>query len=94
MAKEQNVTVETSTGFKCKISAETLDDMRLIELIAEMQEDATVLPKFLSLFLGEEQKAKLYQHVATKDGRVPLEPLQNEIAEIMEQYGGTSDGKK
>lgn len=83
-------TVETTTGFKCSIKETVLDDMRLLELIAEMQDNVMVLPKFLTLLLGEKQKDALYNHVKTKDGRVPMEPLQNEVAEILEGMGDTA----
>ena len=84
--------VETATGYKCTIAPEVLDDMRMLEMIAEMEDNAMVLPKFLTLLLGEKQKEALYRHVETKDGRVPLEPLQNEIADIIKGMG--EDAKK
>ena len=86
------ITITTESGFTCEIDKTVLDDMRLLELIADMQDDAMILPKFLTAFFGAEQKARLYDHVAVEDGRVPIEALQDEIAEIMEKIG--EDGKK
>ena len=86
------VVIKTESGFECEIDKTVLDDMRLLELIAEMQDDAMILPKFLTAFFGEEQKKRLYDHVAVEDGRVPIEALQDEIAEIMEKIG--DDAKK
>ena len=83
-------TITTTSGFKCSINSEVLDDMRLLEMIADLEENAMILPKFLTLFLGEKQKEALYKHVETKDGRVPMEPLQTEVAEIIEALGEES----
>lgn len=80
-------TITTSSGFKCSINEEVLDDMRLLEMIAELEENAMVLPRFLAMFLGEKQKEALYKHVEAKDGRVPMEPLQAEVSEIIEALG-------
>lgn len=85
-------TITTTSGFKCSVKTEALDDMRVVELIAEMEENALALPRFLTLLLGDEQKEKLYKHIETKDGRVPMDPLQAEVAEIIEALG--EDAKK
>ena len=82
--------IETKSGFKCKIDEEALDDMRLLELIAGLEENPLYLTKLLELFLGEGQKEKLYKHVENKKGRVPVSVLQEELTEIIEQAGEES----
>lgn len=74
---------KTQSGFEYEIQDETLDNMELIELIAQVDSDPIKLPKFLSLFLGEEQKQKLYDHLRTDKGNVPIESVEKEVMEIL-----------
>lgn len=87
-------TIETDSGFKCKIDETVLDDMRFLELIATLDENPLNLPAFLEKFLGEKQKEKLYKHIETKDGRVPITALQDILAEIMTKAGEGETQKK
>jgi hypothetical protein len=41
--------------------------------------------------LGKDQKKKLYDHVRTDDGRVPVEKLSTEIQEIFEASNATKN---
>jgi hypothetical protein len=86
--------IETQSGFKCTINETVLDDMRFLELVAGLDENPLTLPIFLEKFLGEKQKEKLYKHIETKDGRVPVSALQNELADIMAQAGEDETVKK
>ena len=86
--------IETKSGFKCTIDTDALNDMYLIDLIAEVDDNALLMPKLLTRLMGAETKTKLYKHLENKEGRVPIDALQSEIAEIMEQLGDTDDGKK
>lgn len=81
-------TIETASGFKCKLDDTVLDDMRLMEIIAELDENQLLYPKFVTFLLGEDLKEKLYKHVETKNGRVPISALNAELSEIMEKLGG------
>ena len=87
-------TIETASGFKCKLDDTILDDMRLMDLIADLDENQLLYPKFVSFLLGDELKEKLYQHIAEKGGRVPIAALDAELQEIMEQLGGGGDTVK
>lgn len=86
--------IETASGFKCTIDTDTLDDMYLVELIAKVDDNVLLLPELLDRLMGAETKNKLYKHLENKEGRVPSESLQAELAEIMEQMGDTDEGKK
>ena len=78
---------KTSTGFEFEIDSRNLDNMELIDIMAEVDENALLLPKMCEMILGKEQKKKLYDHVRTEDNRVPVEPLANEITEIFNSTG-------
>ena len=84
-------TIKTASGFTCKIDPVILDDMRLMDLIAELDENQLLYPKFVKFLLGADTKEKLYKHLETKDGRVPIAALDAELKEIMEQLGDGED---
>ena len=65
----------TSSGFKFKIDEVDLNDMEFIELMAEAEENPLKYPKMVERMLGKEQKKKLYDHVRTKEGRVPPDAI-------------------
>lgn len=78
---------KTESGFKFVIDETDLDDMEFIELLADAQEDALKFPKVVERLLGKEQKAKLYDHVRTESGRVPVGAISNAVTEIMVAAG-------
>lgn len=85
----------TSTGFRYEFDETRADDMRFVDLIAEISDENA--PEFerlhgcsrlIEMLLGKEQKAALYDHIGqTHDGRVPYADLEKALAEIM-QGGG------
>lgn len=87
---------KTSDGFAFEYDAERLDDMRLVDVIAEASapnasdfaraHGASVL---LTMILGAELKAALYEHIGkSHDGRVPQAALEAALTEIMATAGG------
>ena len=73
---------KTSTGFEFDIEDERLDDMELVDIMAEIDENPLLMPKLCKMLLGEEQKKRLYDH-----GRVPIEATTNAIQEIFNSPG-------
>ncbi len=47
---------KTSTGFEFDIEDERLDDMELVDIMAEIDENPLLMPKLCKMLLGEEQK--------------------------------------
>lgn len=79
----------TKSGFGFVITDEALDDMELIEKIAELDKnDLTVLPDVLEGLLGKEQKKELYEH-CRMDGRVRVSRVIEELEEIFENSDET-----
>ena len=72
----------TSSGFKFKIDEVALNDMEFIEIMAEAEENPLKYPKMVERMLGKEQKQKLYDHVRTKEGRVPPDAIGKEVEEM------------
>ncbi len=78
---------KTSTGFEFDIEDERLDDMELVDIMAEIDENPLLMPKLCKMILGEEQKKRLYDHLRSDDGRVPIEATTNAIQEIFNSPG-------
>lgn len=81
---------KTSTGFEFEIDERRTMDMRLVDAMAAMFRDGTTpaeqcveLVNILDLLLGNDQKTKLYEHIAANnDGFVPAQAVFEEIQEI------------
>ena len=80
---------KTDTGFDFEIDDKALDNMELLDAIAEVDADENPLAisRVISLLLGKEQKKMLYEHCRADDGRVPIDALVKEVANIFEQMG-------
>ena len=74
--------MKTKSGFEFTIDAKSLDNMELIDAIAELETNQLALPKVLTLLLGKDQKARLYDHVRDESGRVSVEKIGAELADI------------
>lgn len=83
---------KTESGFKYEIDEKVLDDMELIDAMAASQgEDPTQISVVVIKIFGKEQRDRLYDHLRTEDGRVPVTDVANTITEIIESIG--DDGK-
>ena len=81
---------KTATGFVFKIEDEARDDMEMLEnLTAISKGDISVLPETLEMFLGKEQKKKLYDHCRGKSGRVSSAKVMEEVKSIFDEIGKT-----
>lgn len=74
---------KTRSGFSFNVNDNIGDDIELLEDLTKLDKgDVTVLPEVLERILGDKQKKKLYDHVRTEDGRVPLTAVSDELAQI------------
>lgn len=74
--------MKTASGFEFEIEDGVLDNMELLDAIAELEENPLKLTKVVKLLLGEKTKERLYDHVRNEKGRVPAEALSTEVADI------------
>lgn len=83
---------KTESGFKYEIDEKVLDDMELIDAMAASQgDDPTQISTVVVKIFGADQRKKLYDHVRTEDGRVPIGKVADIITEIINSLG--DDGK-
>lgn len=85
----------TESGFAFEVNEFVLDDMRFVDVLAEIVDpdvpDALTLAattKLATMLLGKDQKKKLYDHIgANHGGRVPVAELTAEVFEIIRASG-------
>lgn len=84
---------KTSSGFAYELPENAIDNMELVDALAETTENNPVaVSRVCRLFLGDSLRKRLYDHLRTEDGRVPIEALSNELGELFAAYGEA--GKK
>lgn len=76
-------------GYSMNLADKAIDNMELVDALAEMTDDTDILAvsKVVRLILGEEEREKLYDHLRTGDGRVPIQSVSETIKEIFAAYG-------
>lgn len=78
--------ITTKTGFECEINEAALDDIELLDLVAQIEtrEARAVYGAYIGIInkIIPGEKARLYDHVRTEDGRVPLTAVEAEIENI------------
>lgn len=80
--------VTTKSGFSCEIDPSTLDNMELVDALAEMQGDGDALSvsRVVRMVLGDKNRKALYDHLR-KYGRVPVGDVTQEVIEIFGALG-------
>ena len=77
----------TASGFEFEIDDAVINDMELIDAIADsMDDNPLAFSKVCAKLLGSEQRKKLYDHLR-ENGRVPLEKISTEITDIFNSFG-------
>ena len=79
-------------GPSCEIDEAAINDMELLEDLEELDQGNPLrVPSALRRLLGEQGKRALYDHLRTESGRVPVDKVSVELAEI---FGGLKSKKK
>lgn len=80
-------TIKLDSGFECTIDDTCLDDMRLVDALAEMESNPLLISKVVTMIMGDEGKKALYKHLEADDGRVPVQSVTDAITELFEALG-------
>lgn len=75
------------SGFEYEVAEEVRDNMELLDAIVEADENPLAVSKVVKLLLGENQRRKLYDHLRTDKGNVPILAVSNAVAEIFRGSG-------
>ena len=81
---------KTKSGFEFEIEEKRLNNMELIEALADSVSNQVMISRVIVLLLGNEQKKKLYDFFRTEDGLVPTDAVCNAVVEI---FNSIKDGK-
>ena len=74
---------KTSTGFAFTIPRERLDNMELLDALAEADNGNVLAVSNAVTLLGAGQKKALYDHLRTKAGNVPVAAVSAAVREIL-----------
>ncbi len=75
--------MKTESGFEFKVLESSKDDYELVELLAELKDDATKLPEALRRLIGEEGRERLKEHCRDENGIVSARRMTKEMLDIM-----------
>jgi len=84
--------IELSNGFKFDFDETVLDNMELVDALAECENNELAIIPVCNLLLGKDTKKKLYDHLRDENGRVPIQAVMDSLMEILEEKAG-KDGK-
>lgn len=74
----------TKTDFEFEYDEKKLNNMEWIDALADADDgDVKALRDTFRMILDKDTLKKLYDHVRTEDGRVPLDSLSNELKDIV-----------
>ncbi len=82
----------TSNGFEFELSQARLNNMELVDALAELEDNPLRIGRVCQLLLGKEQQKRLYDFVRDDEGIVPVDAVESTISEIMSS--GSKDLKK
>lgn len=90
--KKNIVEIEIKNAKLC-INKDMLDNMELVDALAEMDgdEDVVGVSKVVRMLLGTENRKKLYDALRTESGNVPVAEVGQALREIFTKLG--EDGK-
>lgn len=85
---EERIAGKTKSGFEFDIPKSVIDDMQVLDTVVELEYDNPLaISTLCSQILGAEGKKRLYEHVKTEGGRVPIVAVGIEIGEIFGAFG-------
>lgn len=79
----------TRKGFAFSIPDNAVDNMELLDAMAEVEEseNALAMSRILQLLIGKEQRKHLYDSLRTEDGRVPIPEAAEALKDMLEAMG-------
>lgn len=80
--------IRTSSGFEAQINENAADDLAFLDLICDLDDgNVRAYRAMLDKLLTEEDKQRLFNHVRTEDGRIPVSAINTELAELIKGIG-------
>ena len=87
--------MKTKSGFEFEINESALDDFELFDLLAQADDgNGMAIPKVLRKMFDKETVKRLYDHLRTEKGNVPLQAINDEILDIFNVIGESNKKSK
>lgn len=80
-------TIKLENGFEATIDDAVMDDAEFVDLLADVEENPLRAGRILTWIYGKEGKKALYDHIRTKDGRVPVQAMNDAIEQTFNALG-------
>lgn len=79
----------TRTGFQFSVPENAMDNMELLDAMAEIASEDSILAtgRVLVMLIGKKQRAALYNTLRTEDGRVPIAAAAEALKDIFGAMG-------
>ena len=74
---------KTVAGFAYEVNPDVLNDMELMEALAEVETNPLQLPRVIRAVLGDAQKVAFYNHYRNENGKVPVDVVSAAFVEIL-----------
>lgn len=82
------ITGTTRNGFAFSIDEAVMDDMELVDALAELDDKSAIAISTVCVkIFGKEQRKALYDSLRTEEGRVPLVEVNEAIADVLNAFG-------
>lgn len=81
------MTGTTKSGFTFTLEDDVLDDMELLDAMAEIGETTSGVSKTVVKLLGKQQRKALYDHLRDDKGKVRQAKVLQELTDIFETLG-------
>lgn len=82
----------TTAGFNWEIPANRLDNMELVDALADVEKgNVFAVSNVVTLLLGKNQKKRLYDFLRDEDGIVSAQTVSETIAEILQTANETKN---
>lgn len=80
-------TLTLKNGFEITLDITTVENMRFLKLMANVDDDPLNFPRLIGMLLGDEQEDKLYSHLEANGVAPNVEALGEILTEILEGIG-------
>lgn len=78
------ILAKTNSGFEIELDENALNDQELLDALVGLEDgELANLSRMTLRLLGTEGRKKLYDHLRTPDGRVPVDAVSLAIGELM-----------
>ncbi len=81
------ITAKTADGFEIELDENVLDNAELLDALGGMEDgDVFDMGRLAQRLLGKDGRKKLYDHLRTPEGRVPVAAVANALGELLRSF--------